>query len=307
MPYSDCVSPKSRWTLCPAACALTRAAESAASGAELTSVFHGLSGGRTGQPPTIGPLVTTKGALVEHERPRQAVKRWRPWAMRLRRLTWVLAWRAVAMRRASIDSVWGSRPVTWTISVPCGRTPTGATRTAAGAPGTAMSSARAPVATATAGRAGRTPRQASARLGRPRPRPARAPRVDAAEEASQEPDRLLGALDLRHVAAVLEDDLLGVGQPLGHVALEPGRDEPVVGAPHEERGRLELGQPRVEARAPERPFEVDVARRREEGQPRPGARVDALELVDDDVGHARIDLVGIGEQAPVLARDAVAA
>src|SRR6266550_134682 len=72
MPYSDYVSPKSRCTLCPAACAPTRAAESAASGAELTSVFHGLSGGRTGQPPTIGPLVTTKGALVKHERPRQA-------------------------------------------------------------------------------------------------------------------------------------------------------------------------------------------------------------------------------------------
>src|SRR3954466_13650938 len=147
----------------------------------------------------------------------------------------------------------------------------------------------------------------SARSRRPRPCPARAQRVDAAEEAPQEPDRLLGALHLRDVAAVLEDDLLGVGQPLGHVALEPGWDEPVTGAPHEERGRLELGQPRVEAPAPERPFEVDVARRREEGQPRPGARVDALELVDDEVGHARIDLVGIGEQAPVLARDAVAA
>ena len=137
MPYSDCVSPKSRWTSWPAACAPTRAAESAASGAALTSVFHGLSGGRTGQPPTIGPLVTTKGALVEHERPRQARSRWRPWAMRLRRLTWVLAWRAVAMRRPSIESVCGSRPVTWTISVPCGRTPTGETRTAAGAPGAA--------------------------------------------------------------------------------------------------------------------------------------------------------------------------
>ena len=82
MPYSDCVSPKSRWTSCPAACAPTRAAESAANGAELTSVFHGLSGGRTGQPPTIGPLVTTKGALVAHERPRQARRRWRPCAMR---------------------------------------------------------------------------------------------------------------------------------------------------------------------------------------------------------------------------------
>src|SRR4051794_18648475 len=284
MPYSDCVSPKSRWTLCPAASAPTRAAESAASGAELTSVFHGLSGGRTGQPPTIGPLVTTKGALVEHERPRQARSRWRPWATRLRRLTWVLAWRAVAMGRPSIESVCGSRPVMWTISVPCGRTPTGATRTAAGAPGAARTSARAAMATATAraGRAGRTPRQASARSRRPRPRAARAQRVDAAEEAPQEPDRLLGALDLRDVAAVLEDDLLGVGQPLGDVALESGRDEAVAGAPHEERRGLELGQPRVEATAPEGPFEIDVARRREEGQPRPGARVDALELVDDE-------------------------
>ena len=120
MPYSDCVSPKSRSTSWPAACAPTRAAESAAGGAALTSVFHGLLGGRTGQPPTIGPLVTTKGALVEHERPRHARRRWRPSAMRLRRLTWVPAWRAVAMRRPSTDSVCGSRPVTWTISVACG-------------------------------------------------------------------------------------------------------------------------------------------------------------------------------------------
>src|SRR5436305_11101070 len=97
------------------------------------------------------------------------------------------------------------------------------------------------------------------RSGRPRPCPARAERVDAAEEAPQEPDRLLGALDLRDVAAVLEDDLLGIGQPLGDVALEPGRDEAVARAPHEERGRLELGQPWVEATAPEGPLEVDVA------------------------------------------------
>src|SRR5512133_507912 len=305
MPYSDCVSPKSRWMSCPAACAPTMAAESAASGAELTSVFHGLSGGSTGQPPTIGPLVTTKGALVEHERPRQARSRWRPWARRLRRLTCVLRWRAVAMRRPSTDSVCGSRPVTCTISVPWGRTPTGATRTAAGAAGAAASSASA--AATTGGRAGRTPRQASGRSGCPRPGPARAQRVDAAEEAPQEPDRLLGALDLRDVAAVLEDDLLGVGQPLGDVALEAGRDEPVAGAPHEERGRLELGQARVEAPAPEGPLEIDVARRGEEGQPCPRARVDALELVDDEVGHARVDLVGIGEQAPELARDPAAA
>ena len=109
MPYSDCVSPKSRCTSCPAAWAPTSAAESAAGGAELMSVFHGLSGGRTGQPPTTGPLVTTKGALVEHERPRQARRRWRPSAMRLRRLTRVVALRAVARRRPSIDSVCGPR------------------------------------------------------------------------------------------------------------------------------------------------------------------------------------------------------
>src|SRR3954453_11191799 len=68
MPYSDCVSPKSRWTACPAACAPTSAAESAASGAELTLVFHGLSGGSTGQPPTIGPVVT-HGAAGRHPGP----------------------------------------------------------------------------------------------------------------------------------------------------------------------------------------------------------------------------------------------
>src|SRR3954453_14319936 len=104
----------------------------------------------------------------------------------------------------------------------------------------------------------------SARSRRPRPCPARAQRVDAAEEAPQEPDRLLGALDLRDVSAVLEDDLLGVGQPLGDVALESGREEEDAGPAHEERRALELGQPRVEATAPEGPFEIDVARRREE-------------------------------------------
>ena len=136
MPYSDCVSPKSRWTSWPAACAPTSAAESAASGAALTSVFHGLSGGRTGQPPTIGPLVTTNGALVEHDAPAagaQAVAALGEAAaqadLRARRgARW-------PTRRPSIESVCGSRPVTRTVSVACGRTPTGETRTAAAGAG----------------------------------------------------------------------------------------------------------------------------------------------------------------------------
>ena len=58
----------------------------------------------------------------------------------------------------------------------------------------------------------------------------------------------------------VEHDLLGAGQPLLDVALEAGRDQLVVRAPHEHRRRLELGQARVEAAAPERLVEVDVAR-----------------------------------------------
>ena len=37
-----------------------------------------------------------------------------------------------------------------------------------------------------------------------------------------------------------------------------------------------------------------------------GRAVDALELVDHDVGDARVDRVGVGEQGPELARDGLA-
>jgi hypothetical protein len=66
-------------------------ADSGATGAWLMSVFHALSAGKTGQPATIGPLVTMNGALVEQTRPRHARRRWRPSARRLRRLTRVVA------------------------------------------------------------------------------------------------------------------------------------------------------------------------------------------------------------------------
>jgi len=65
-----------------------------------------------------------------------------------------------------------------------------------------------------------------------------AQRVGAGEEAADQPVRLIRALDLRHVAAALEDDLLGPRQPLGDVALEPRRDQRVVRAPDEERRAL---------------------------------------------------------------------
>ena len=76
--------------------------------------------------------------------------------------------------------------------------------------------------------------------------------------------------------------------------------------PHEQRGRLQLGQAREQARAPERRLEVDRARAGPEGDPRAGRAVDALELVDRDVGHARVDLVGVGEHRPELLLDAPA-
>ena len=78
-------------------------------------------------------------------------------------------------------------------------------------------------------------------------------------------------------------------------------------APDEHRRRLERRQARVEAAAAERRLEVDRARAGEEGEPRAGRAVDALELVDDDVGHARVDEVAVGEQRPELALDPAAA
>ena len=113
----------------------------------------------------------------------------------------------------------------------------------------------------------------------------------------------VGALDLRDVAAVLEDDLLGPRQPLLDVALERLRDERVVRAPDEQRRGAELAQARVEAAAAERLVEVDVARARQEREARAGRAVDALELVDGDVGDARVDRVGVAEQRPELALD----
>ena len=95
-----------------------------------------------------------------------------------------------------------------------------------------------------------------------------------------------------------------LGQPLGDVAAEAARDQLVVRAPDEQRGRLELGQARVEAVAAERRVEVDRCGRAARKASRAPARaVDALELVDDDVGHARVDQVAVGEQRPELALD----
>src|SRR3982751_6273360 len=55
---------------------------------------------------------------------------------------------------------------------------------------------------------------------------ARSPqRVGAGEEAADQPVGLVRALDLRHVAAALEHDLLGPRQPFGDVALEARRDQ----------------------------------------------------------------------------------
>ena len=74
--------------------------------------------------------------------------------------------------------------------------------------------------------------------------------VGVREEAPDEAVGVLGALDLRDVAAALEHDLLGGGQPLLDVAAEAGRDELVVRAPDEQRRGLQLGQARVEAVRP---------------------------------------------------------
>ena len=136
---------------------------------------------------------------------------------------------------------------------------------------------------------------------------ARAQRLGLREQPAQHAHRLLRALDLGDVAAAVEDDLLGARQRLGHVAAEAGRDQLVVSAPDEERRRLELGEPRVEAAVAERAVQVDVARRGVEGDAGAGAAVVALELVDDDVGDARVQRVGVAEHRPELALDHPAA
>src|SRR5215208_926861 len=115
--------------------------------------------------------------------------------------------------------------------------------------------------------------------------------VDAAEEAPQEPVDLLGALDLGRVTAAVEHDVLGRRQPALHMPAEDRRDELVVRGPHEHGGRLQGGQAWIEAVAPVRGVEVDVARGGQEGQARAGRSVDPLELVDDHVGHRGIDQV----------------
>ena len=134
-----------------------------------------------------------------------------------------------------------------------------------------------------------------------------AERVDAREEALQQAVRALRDLDLRHVAAALEHDLLGARQPALDVVAEALRDQPVVRGPDEQRGRLQRRQARIEALAPERRLEVDRAGAGEERQARAGRAVDALELVDDDVGHARVDQVAVGEQRPERLLDPLAA
>ena len=128
-----------------------------------------------------------------------------------------------------------------------------------------------------------------------------------AKKRSSSPFVRSGRLDLRHVAAALEHDLLGARQPALDVVAEALRDQPVVRGPDEQRGRLQRRQPRIEALAAERRLEVDRAGAGEERQPRAGRAVDALELVGDDVGHARVDEVAVGEQRPEGLLDPVAA
>ena len=96
-------------------------------------------------------------------------------------------------------------------------------------------------------------------------------------------------------------------QPALDVAAEAGRDQLVVRAPDEQRRRLERGHAREQPVAAERLVEVDRARAGEEREPRPGRAVDALELVDRDVGDARVDEIAVGEHRPELLLDAAAA
>src|SRR5690242_16770861 len=138
-------------------------------------------------------------------------------------------------------------------------------------------------------------------------RPARSPQgVRAGEEPPDQAVGLIRALDLRHVAAALEHDLLGARKRLRDVALEARRDQPVMRAPDEERGPLEVGETAVEAVLAERLVEVVVAGRAEEGEARARRRIGPLELVDHDVVDVRVDRVGVVEEAHQRRRHAVA-
>ena len=97
---------------------------------------------------------------------------------------------------------------------------------------------------------------------------------------------LLGELDLRDMAAVVEHHLLGARQGGVHVAGEAGRDDPVASPPDEQGGGVELGQPGVEARPRRGLVEVDVPRGGEERDPRRHASGSAAELIDGDSAAA---------------------
>src|SRR3954469_15438872 len=131
-----------------------------------------------------------------------------------------------------------------------------------------------------------------------------AQRIGARQEAADQPVRLIRALDLRHVAAAVDDDLLGARKPPRDVPFEAGRDQGVVRAPDEQRRPLEVGQARVEAVLAEGLVQVDVARRAEEGEAGAAGTVCALELVDDDIADVRVHRVGVVEQAAERRRDA---
>ncbi len=113
-----------------------------------------------------------------------------------------------------------------------------------------------------------------------------AERVDAGEEPLQQPVRLLRPLDLGHVAAALEHHLLGrAAASAGRARRKPSGISGSWRTHTNSAGGRSVRQPRVEAAAAERRLQVDVPRGGQEGQPGAGVAIDALELVDHDVGR----------------------
>src|SRR5580765_2200464 len=103
------------------------------------------------------------------------------------------------------------------------------------------------------------------------------------DELAHQPVRPAGVLELRYVAAVVEDDGARRRQRPLDVRCESARDELVLVAPEEEGGARECGEALPEPRLAVRLLEVDLTRGREEGDPAARRREDARELVGGGV------------------------
>src|SRR5215203_2281603 len=111
------------------------------------------------------------------------------------------------------------------------------------------------------------------------------------------------SVDVRYLTKILEDDLLGAGHSVADIAGEGARDQRILVSPDEQRGRLELAEPGVEALRALGLLEVDVPRRRMKCDPGADRAVGAEELLHSDIGGGGVDALRTGEHAPELLAD----